>query len=92
MEPQLNKFVNDKLGIHPTFVRCFRNDEDVIDINDDRDTSLPKEFSQLLPQSIECEWRVLNAKAENFELENLSVPHEAKILRVVWVNSDMIKS
>ena len=92
MEPQLNKFVDNKLGIHLTFVRCFRDDEDVIDINYDRDTSLPKEFSQLLPQSIECKWRVLNAKTENFELENLSVPHEAKILRVVWVYGDMVKS
>ena len=88
----MNKFVNDKLGILPTFVRCFRNDEDVINIDDDRDTSLAKEFSQLLPQSIECKGCVLNAKAENFELENLSVPQEAKVLRVVWVNSDMIKS
>ena len=86
MEPKFNKFVHDKLGIPPTFVRCFRNDEDVININDDRDTSLTKEFSQLLPQPIECEGCVLNAKAENFELEDLSVPHEAKILCVVWVN------
>ena len=92
MESQFNECVNNELGVPPTLVRCIRNDEDVIDIDDDRDTSLTKEFPQLLPQSIECKGCVLNAKAENFELEDLSVPHETKILRVVWVNSNMIKS
>ena len=53
---------------------------------------MTKEFSQLLLQPIECEGCVLNAKAENFELEDPTIPHETKVLRVFWINSDMIKS
>ena len=45
METKFNEFVYDELGITPTFVESLRNDKDVINIDDDWDTLLTKEFS-----------------------------------------------
>ena len=90
MEPQFYKFVNNELGILHAFVKWLWEDEDVINIDDDWDTPPVKEFSQMLSQSIEREGRVLHTEAKHFELINLSVPNETKILRVAGVNCDMI--
>ena len=92
METQFNEFVNDELGIPPTFVKCLRNDKDVINIDYDWDTHPTEEFSKLLPQPIERVGGILYAKAEHLKLEDSPIPHKAKVLCMVWIDRHMIKS
>ena len=73
-------------------MKCVRNNEDVINVDYDRHTNPTKEFSKLCPQPIESKGGILYAEAEHFKLEDSPIPHEAKVLCMVWVDRHMIKS
>ena len=79
MEAQVYECVDDKLGVPDTLLKGVRENEYVINVNDDADSSQVEEHSEFLTQSVKCERCILHTETQDFELVDLAIPHKAEI-------------